>query len=85
MIPRYPYAEDRNIFINTPLMFKVVYAFLPEESQKNVDLYGQDRSQWEPMLLNIMTPDQLPKGLLAESNPSEKDNVAGFLLWRKEL
>lgn len=83
--PHYPYIVGKNVVFNTPLMFKMVYSFLPEQTQKNMELYGQDRKQWEPMLLNLMTPDQFPKGLLEESNPDQKDNVVGILQWRKEL
>ncbi len=62
----FPWSTERNLIVNVPYMYEMVYGYLSDKNRRVMNMLGRDQSIWEPTLLETIDRNQLPNGLLEQ-------------------
>lgn len=62
----FPWATERVVFVNSPYIFDMAYAYLIDQNKKSINVLGREKPIWEKTLLETIDQNQFPRGLLEQ-------------------
>lgn len=62
----FPFSCERNLLVNVPYLFEVVYGYLGDRNKRNINKLGADKSVWEQTILETIDKNEIPNELLVE-------------------